>query len=419
MDRKKLRQIIVENQSAFQQTGEYIEREVPLASVLKGDEAVLITGVRRCGKSTLLKLIAKKISGKKVFINFDDVRLNGFTIENFEDIEEISKELSGTDDITYFFDEIQDIRLWERWVNNLYAKKRKVFVTGSNATLLSSEMSTFLTGRNKVLHLYPFSFKEYLRFHMPDTVDFTKVYEKKLLNHFLRYHQTGGFPIIIKNDDIDQSKFYMEDIVTRDVISRYNIKNIKGFKDLLVYLFSNIGKTYTYTALKEVTKIKSLSTIKNYIDYLQNVFLLFTVERFDYSLRKQKVSSSKPYGIDNSFFTTVAFRFSENNGVLLENTVFLQLLRSGHQIYYHLGKKECDFVIKEGLAITKAIQVCWDFSHYETRKREIEGLLEAMRAYKLKEGLLLTLEQEEVIQKHDKTIIVMPVWKWLLGIVKE
>ena len=208
------------------------------------------------------------------------------------------------------------------------------------------------------------------------------------------------------------SKQYFEDILNKDILNRYQIKQIKKTKDLLLYLFSNVGKPYSYSTLKQVTGIKSLSTIKNYIDYFRNVFLLYTLERFDYSVAKQKVSSSKPYSGDNSFLNTIAFNFTENKGKRLENLVFLHLLRKEKEVYYHLDKKECDFVVKEGLKITQAIQVCLDLSNPETRKREIEGLQNAMSKYKLKQGLILTMEQEETIKA--KGISIKPVWKWLL-----
>ena len=154
--------------------------------------------------------------------------------------------------------------------------------------------------------------------------------------------------------------------------------------------------------------------IKNYIEYLKNVFVASTANRFDYSIKKQKVSSSKFYVLDNSFLKTIAFNFSENAGKRLENLVFIELLRRGFDIYYFANKNECDFVIKEGLKITKAIQVCLVLDNPVTKKREVEGLVEALKEYNLKEGLILTLDKEEEITYGDKKIIVKPVWKWLL-----
>ena len=414
MDKDKLRQVIIDQQFTFLKKEEPVPRDIQLNYYLKGNEIVIISGIRRCGKSTLLKLITPKIKGPKLYLNFDDIRLTDFNTDNFQDIENLACEFLGTEKVTYFLDEIQNTKYWEKWVNNLYSREIKVFVTGSNSNLLSSEISTYLTGRNKVIKLYPFSFKEYLTLKKTDTTDQTNPQKSKIYSHFLNYFEMGGFPVILKNDDIELSKQYFEDILNKDVLNRYKIKETKELKDLILYLISNIGKPHTYSTLKTVSGIKSLSTIKNYIDYLQNVFLAYTIHRFDYSIKKQKISSSKIYTNDNSFLKTVAFNFSENKGQRLENLVFLHLIRSHNEIYYHLDKKECDFVIKENLKITQAIQVSTDISNPITRKREIDGLKEAMSKYSLKEGLILTLENEEVLETEDKKIIIKPVWKWML-----
>lgn len=413
MEKSRLRQVITDHQELFGKEGDLIDRNVNLDYFLRGNEIVIISGIRRCGKSTLLKLISRDIKGKKLFINFDDIRLTDFTKENFQDIEDISYELLGTGDITYFLDEIQNVPYWERWANNLYGKNRKVFVTGSNSKLLSSEISTYLTGRNKILRLFPFSFKEFLKLKGIDRYDANNMpsgEKNRIFNLFMHYFEKGGFPLICRNEDIMLSKQYFEDILNKDILTRYHIRQIKEVKDLIIYLFSNAGKIYSYATLKKVTGIKSLSTIKNYIDYLRNVFLLHTIDRFDYSIKKQKASSSKPYIADNSFFKTVAFNFSENKGRRMENLVFLHLLRRNREVYYHSEKKECDFVVREGNGIPEAIQVCFDLSDPNSRKREIEGLLEAMRRYGLKKGLILTWDEEESMDNIE----VKPAWKWML-----
>ena len=415
MEKSDLRQILIDQQEIFNNKKEYIERELDLDYYLKGNEIVIISGIRRCGKSTLLKLLSEKFSKKAAYINFDDVKFVSFSLENFEDIEKNVLEIYGKN-ITYYLDEIQNIPYWEKWVNNLYSKNIKVFVTGSNSNLLSSEISTYLTGRNKVIRLNPFSFNEYLKlkkinFNLNKLSTDDKVI---LLKHFKEYFENGGFPLILKNNDLELSKQYFEDILNKDILSRYNIREQKELKDLILFLFSNVGSIYSYSTLKSISGIKSLSTIKNYISYFENVFLLYQINRFDYSIKKQKVSSSKIYVGDNSFLKTVAFNFSENKGNRLENLVFLNLKNKGKEIYYHLNKKECDFVIKEGLKITQVIQVSLSLSNPMTKKREIEGLIEAMNNYKLKEGLILTEDEESIELHQDKKIIIKPIWKWLL-----
>lgn len=415
MEKDKLRQVILDQQEEFNKPEELIDRNLDLDYFLKGNEIIVISGIRRCGKSSLLKIISKKIKGNKLFLNFDDFRLTDFTIDNFQDIQDIAYEILNTEKIIYFLDEIQNAKNWERWVNNLYSKKIKVFVTGSNSELLSSEISTFLTGRNKVIKLSPFSFKEFLTYNGIKKTKYLTTTEKNIIfRKFLEYFELGGFPLIIKSNDVKLSQQYFEDILNKDVLNRYRIKQIKEIKDLILYLFSNSGKTYSYSTLKQITKIKSLSTIKNYIDFFRNVFLIFTIERFDYSIKKQKVSSSKVYIADNSFFKTISFNFSENMGKRLENLVFLELNRKGKEVYYHLNKKECDFVIKKGVKLVQAIQVSLKIDKANTKQREMGGLKDAMKKYNLEEGIILTLEEEKTIIEGDKKIIIKPVWKWLI-----
>ena len=413
MEKELLRQIVIDQQDLFKKVDNLIERSVDLNYFLKGEEIVIISGIRRCGKSSLLKLISEKYDCIKIFVNFDDVRFVDFEIKNFQDLEEIFLEIGGQNKVVYFFDEIQNLKHWEKWVNNLHSKKIKVFITGSNANLLSSEISTYLTGRNKVIKLFPFSFKEYLNLKKIDSTYSSTKEKVNLMKHFNNYFNIGGFPQVIKNEDLELSKQYFEDILNKDLIIRYKIKDIKELKDLIIFLLSNIGKINSYTTLKQITGIKSLSTIKKYLDGFQNVFLLHQVNKFDYSINKQKVAPSKIYTYDNSFLKTVSFNFSENFGKRLENLVFIHLLRTQKNVYYHLNKKECDFIIKEGLKVKNAIQVTLNLDKL-TKEREITGLLEAMEKYNLKEGLILNLENEETIKIENKIVYIKPIWKWLL-----
>jgi len=415
MEKNKLREVLQDQQILFGKVDDFIEREVSLNDYTKGNEIIIITGIRRCGKSSLLKIISKKLSKKFVYINFDDIRLTDFKVENFEDIEEIVSEIHGINtEVIYFLDEVQNVLSWERWVNNLYARKIKVFVTGSNSSLLSSEISTFLTGRNKVIKLYPFSFREFLLIKKIK-IDYQTTDERRTVSQaFNEYFEKGGFPLVIINGDLSLSKQYFEDILNKDIIRMHGIKKIKELNDLILYLFSNVSKTYSYSTLKQVSSIKSLSMINNYIEYLKNVFVASTINKFDYSIKKQKVSSSKFYVLDNSFLKTVAFNFSENTGRRLENLVFIELVRRGKEVYYHSKKNECDFIVKEGLKITAAIQVCLILDNTITKKREVEGLIDALKEYNLKEGLILTLDKEEEFVVDNKKIIIKPIWKWLL-----
>ena len=414
MEKVRLKQIIFDQQEVFNKPVNLIERDIDVDKYLKNQEIIVITGIRRCGKSSLLKLISNKLNKQLFYLNFDDLRLTEFNNQNFEDIEDIVFEIFNDKDVVFFLDEVQNVKNWERWVNNLYGRNIKVFVTGSNSHLLSSEISTYLTGRNQTIKLYPFSFKEFLRLRGAPYVINSSKDRQSIIRNFKEYFLLGGFPVIDENKDIELSRQYFEDIVNKDIIQRYGIRMIKEFNDLVLYLFSNVGKSYSYSTLKKVSGIKSLSMIKNYIDYLKQVFLAYTIHRFDFSIKKQKVSSSKFYVGDNSFLKTLAFEFSENKGQRLENLVFLELFRRNKEIYYFSGKGECDFVIKRGLKVIKAVQVSYDFSNESTKNRKIKGLLEAMKEFNLKEGLILTFDYEDKLDFEGKQIIVKPVWKWMI-----
>ncbi|AKB57147.1 ATP-binding protein [Methanosarcina barkeri] len=328
MEKSQLRQVIIDQQESFRKVEELVYRDIDLERYLRGNEIVIISGIRRCGKSSLLKLIAGQLEGVKFYVDFDDIRLSDFEVKNFQDLQDLVIEFyreeldkSGTGQVYYFFDEIQNVPLWERWLNNLYKEGKKVFATGSNSQLLSSEISTFLTGRNKVLKLFPFSFRELLRLKGIEITGekiesgmLTSSRKAEIFSYFLEYFEKGGFPLVLISGDLELSRGYFEDILNKDVLVRYNIKEVRALKDLVLFLLSNVGRAYSYPTLRKITGIKSLSTIKNYLDYFQNVFLLYQLPRFDYSLKKQKVSSSKIYTIDNSFLKTVAFNFSENKG---------------------------------------------------------------------------------------------------------
>ncbi len=414
MKKELLKQILLDQQKIFRRKEYLIDREIDLNKYIGSDEIIIITGIRRCGKSSLLKIISKKINKKHIWINFDDIRFNDFNINNFSDIEEIVYELYGTEEIVYFLDEVQNIKSWEKWTNNLFSKKIKVFVTGSNSKLLSKELSTYLTGRNKTISLHPFSFQEYLKYKKITISKDTTIDKINILKNFKKYLKEGGFPQIIKNNDLELSKQYFQDIIQKDILVRHKIRKQKELNDLVLYLISNIGKIYSYRTLKNLTQIESLSQIKNYLEYLKDTYLFYTISRFDYSVKKQIQASQKIYVSDNSFLESVSFKFSKELGTKLENLVFLALLKKNKQIYYYNEKQECDFLIKDGLKISEAIQVSVYLENERTKEREINGLLEAMEKFNLKKGLILTMEEEEEIKIKNKIIKIMPVWKWML-----
>jgi hypothetical protein len=378
---------------------------------------VIISGIRRCGKSVLLQQIRKKQREQDYYLNFDDERLINFSVDHFQLLYEVFVELFGVQN-TLYFDEIQNVLGWERFVRRLHDSGAKVFITGSNASLLSRELGTHLTGRYLQYELFPFSFAEYLqqRKIYPERLDGLTTIEKgNMLSAFNEYLKIGGFPGYYRNKMNDYLKYLYESVLYRDVMVRNNITNEKELLKLVNFLSGNIAKIHSTTSLAKVIGVKNVTTVKNYISYMEDAYLLFQVVKYDHSLKAQYINPKKVYFIDTALSRILGFRTSEDYGRILENLVFLELKRRKHEIFYHSSKSECDFLIKEGNKISTAIQVSGYIADQQTRDREIKGLMEAMKTQNLDIGYLLTADTNEVILVDKKTIHIIPVWKWLLS----
>lgn len=430
MEKEKLKELIIEHKEKFLKRTELVKREIQkdIAPLLNQREIIIITGVRRGGKSSLMRLISNDLiekydilQGNILYLNFEDERFTYFDINDFEQVYEIFLELYHPVGRKYFFlDEIQNVKGWEKWLNRLYEfEDLKIFVTGSNATLLSSEIATALTGRNRQLIVYPFSFNEFLslRSYSITEKDFylreKRIEIKRLFDEYLKL---GGFPEVLKISDNTLLEQYLKDIIYRDVIARYSIRNIKEIKELTLFLASNIGTIQSYNNLREMINVKSLNTIKNYLEMLENVFLFFKIDLFSFSVKKQIYNPSKIYSVDSALSNAIAFKFSENIGHIYENIVFIELQRRNKEVFYWKSKRgrEVDFVIKSGLKIDEAIQVCFSFTDKKTRDRELESLLSAKNELNVDNLVMITEDEkgEEVID--GATVRIIPLWKWLL-----
>ncbi len=416
LNKEIMRQVVLQQKAQLAQVVETVEREL-LPEILKwfeDDRILILTGLRRSGKSTLLRQIMREKAGF-AYVNFEDERFLSFEAKDFEQLNEVLVEVYGNPNI-FFFDEVQNVSKFETFVRRLQDQNKKVIITGSNASLLSSELGTRLTGRYKAFEVYPFSFTEFLSLKNI-MVDENAYYitEKKvnLLRLFNEYLTTGGLPEYLKNKDMEYVKTLYENILYRDIISRYSIKKQKVIKELVNILMTNISCLFTYNSLKNDVGLANAITIKEYISYLSNSYLFFELQKFDYSVRKQLNYPKKAYVIDSAFNQVTGFNFSANKGRLLENFVFLELKRMNLDIYYYSDKNECDFVIKHGNKIAEVLQVCHTLNE-SNRKREIDGLIEAAEKFKLKRGLILTHEQEEEITVNNIVIRIMPVLKWVL-----
>jgi predicted AAA+ superfamily ATPase len=406
-----LERVVFDQLEIFKSKDPGVKRDRDYERALKSKQILIITGIRRCGKSTLLRQLSENLDSF-YYLNFDDERLLKFTVEDFDVLIIRWKKLYRSK--TIILDEIQNIENWERFVRRVYDEGYKIILTGSNAKLLSGELSTHLTGRHVKLELYPFSFKEYLKFKEFDTDKWKSTDQMaKLLKLTDEYVEHGGFPEFVIFQNEDYLKRIYEDILYKDLIVRFKIREVKGFRELANFLFTNFTSEISYNALQRALNFKSVASVKNYISYLQESYLVYELFKYDYSLRKQIIYNKKIYSVDNGLRNQVAFRFSEDSGKLLENVVFLQLKRNAAEIYYYKNKKECDFLIKEKNKITKAIQVT-DVLNEANRERELNGLLAAMESFNLKKGLIITRNQEERIRIQKREIQVLPIYKWLL-----
>ena len=368
---------------------------------LSTSHILIITGVRRCGKSTLLQQISKKIKEEIIYFNFEDPRIYGFELEDFTKLDEIV----GDEIRYYFFDEIQNVEKWELFIRHLHDRDKRIAITGSNASLLSKELGTRLTGRNIQIELFPFSYTEYLMF----------LQLENNLTSFNLYLEDGGFPEYLKSKHKEQHQQLFKDIVYRDIIVRHGIRQAKTLIDIALFLIANVGKEYSLNGIKNTFGVGSANSVADYIHWLEDSYVLFSMPRFSWSLKSVSINPKKVYCIDTGFAQANSLSFSEDTGRLLENCVYLALRRKYKEIYYFKDKGECDFIVKEAQDILHIIQVCGKI-HPDNKAREVNGLLAALTFFSKTEGLILTLNQEDVLMINDVKVRLLPVWKWLQSI---
>jgi len=394
---------------------------------LNTNKIITIIGSRRAGKTYFMYQLMEKISrkvGKEsiLYINFEDERLD-FNRENLKEIIEAYYELyPEKKDIYLFFDEIQNIEGWEKFVRRIYdTVTKKIFITGSSSKLLSKEIATSLRGRTLTYQLFPLSFTEYLFFK---NIDYEDVYSTKnkvqIKKGFENYLKIGGFPEVIDYTDEVWKKTlqsYFEVMIYRDIIERYDIKKTKILKAFIKINISYISKIVSvnkyYKQLRSRNYKISNNRLYDFLDYMNDSFLILTLTKYSESILKQQLAYDKIYGIDSGLVNAVSFKFSEDYGRIIENVVFIELKRRNEEIYYYKNKYECDFLIKKTHKITQAIQVTKELNE-DNKRRELNGLIETMKKFKLKKGLILTQDYEGKIKEKGKVIYIKPIWKWLL-----
>lgn len=385
--------------------------------------SVVIAGIRRSGKSTLLLQTREYIPEGGYYCNFEDERLLGFSVHDFQPLYEVFLERFG-EKKTFFFDEIQNVPGWERFVSRMHTKGFKFYLTGSNASLLSREFGTRLTGRHVTVSLYPFSFREFLKHvgHGRNEDELLKASDRaSLRRHFRTYLQEGGMPEYLVYQKPETLTEVYHDILYRDIVARYDIRDERSLRELGLYLMSNHSTLVSLSGLKRFLQLGSVNTVKNFLRYFENSFLFFTIPLYSRSFKQQAVTPKKVYCIDQGFIRFLGFKASEDRGRLLENIVFLELKRRGEELFYYRTQNngEVDLVIRKGTSPKQLIQVCWNISDPRTRDREVKSLSLAMEELGVRDGLILTDDEQDTIHVDKKTIQVKPVYQWLLAGKKE
>lgn len=385
-------------QNLLEKENRFVERDYLKTLNPSSSHIEVIAGIRRCGKSTMMRQIANRFYNKVAYFNFEDSRVFGFEVSDFSKLDEVI----GHEVEAYFYDEIQNVSGWEVFVRQLHERGAKVFVTGSNASLLSRELGTRLTGRYLSHEVFPFSYREYLLyFSFQDT-----------LENFKKYVQCGGFPEFLRDQNPEILQMLLKDILFRDIAVRYGIKNTHVLMDIALYLVSNIGKEVSFNGLRNNFNVGSPTTVSDYLSWMEDAYLLFYLPRFSWSAKSISKNPKKVYCIDTGFAKSNSLSFSKDEGRLLENLVYLNLRKKFQKLFYFRERQECDFVVFEGNSCKWLIQVC-DTLHPDYRDREINGLMEAMEFLKMDIGYILTLNQNDQVVINGKTIIIQEVRKFL------
>ncbi len=383
-----------------QLTGQTYPRQMLEKIKILPNFALVVSGIRRSGKSTLLaQLIEKQKQNSYLFLNFDTPKLFDFEFGDFALLDEIiaeNKEIK-----TLYFDEIQVVEGWEIYVRGKLDQNFQVVVTGSNASLLSRELGTKLTGRHISKELFPFSFVEFCEF----------LGKQNNANAVEDYLQQGGFPQYLQLGEDEILNALINDILYRDIIVRFGIRDERSMKRLLLFLAGNIGNLITAGKLKQSLEVKSTATVQEYLSHLEQAYVIQMLPKFAYSYKVQLANPRKVYFIDNGLQRVISPSFSPDLGRKLENAVFWELRRQFAELYYYNeNHKECDFVVCQNSMPVQLIQVCWQLNA-ENIVRERDGLLDAMNFFGFEQGKIITLNQEDKMIIDGKTIEVLPFFQ--------
>lgn len=390
-------------------------------------EASIVAGVRRAGKSTILLQVIRKLidTGTPreniLYVNFEEPMFIPYlSVEFLLRIHDLYLERFNPEGRTYVvLDEVQLVPGWERFVRGLYDREKniKFYITGSSSKLLSGEYGTSLTGRIVSNEVFPLSFSEFLVFSNKEKL-IAKSRGKgspALRNLFNRYLRFGGFPqVVLTEDEKDRMqilKDYYTAVIEKDIIQRYQVRDIKKLKEFCLNLYAHTAAHFSGYQAEKKQQI-SQPTANKFLEYTREVFLVQTTDFFSYSFTEQKANPYKVYAIDTGLYNAVSFRFSENKGRLFENLIYLALRRKGKDIFYWKGKGEVDFLIREGTRIHKLINVCWDLNK-QNEKREFSGLCEAMEKFNVANAEIIVNGYDDRVEIDGKKIVIRNFFNWI------
>ena len=421
MTTQELLPIVAEQKEEFlsEDFANFCPREEERQIDLKSHLAQVVIGVRRSGKSTMCRKVLREANVKAAYVNFDDERLAKTQTSDLNNILEALYIVYG--DFQYLFlDEVQNIEGWPLFVNRLLRQKMHLIVTGSNAKLLSNELTTHLTGRHHKITLFPFSFEEYARMRQLDTQALTTKGQAAVKRELNTYLMNGGLPeLLTEKDSQGYIMALLEAIIKRDITLRFKVRYPEVLQRLATYLIDNFAQEYNATTIAELLGVSD-HTIDTYCGYLQEAFLLLVLKKFSYKSR-ERIRDSKIYVIDNAFISNRTNTFStENLGWRLENAIYIELLhraskRFADVFYYRDRTFEIDFIVAKDGVVEELYQVCYDMTNEKTRKREVNSLLQGATKFHCSNLTILTFDEQETITEGDYTIQVKSASQWLLN----
>ena len=375
----------------------------------------LITGPRRVGKSTLALLMLR--NKNFAYLNFDSQQLLDAWDANLV-MRMLDDVYPGYDYL--LLDEVQNLEGWDMWVSELYRIGKNLVITGSNAKMLSSEMATVLTGKYLQVEMLPFSLEEFFDWNKLELHNLKPEQDAECKVLTDDYMRNGGYPEVVASRQLVRSYLdtLFDSIVWKDVAKRHNVRNITDLNNLAMYLVSNFCNPLSANELSEELGFSSVNTTKKFMDYLHEPYLFYYLSRYNNKLKLMKKAPRKVYVVDNGFVAAKAFSLSENLGRLLENQVFIELIRQGYDtektMFYYRSRndKEVDFVLRKETRVERLVQVCYDLSSPKTEKREVDSIVECAGELKCSNLTIVTKEDERTIEKDGYTINVLPISKF-------